>query len=596
MNNNIFVACAVLAATLVLMNVAGAEESANTNPLEADMVEIPAGMFVFGTDEEDEAGEALSLGITKPWFADENPRQKIFLKRFYIDRYEVTNKRYKVFVDDLGAIPPENWKHHQYPDGQGDFPVVWVNWFDAANFCSWADKRLPTEKEWEKAARGAKGNIYPWGNTFENSYANLPEKAGSKITVTTVGAFPQGASPYQVQDMIGNVWEWTEDDYEPYKGSVYKSPYYEQGMKVTRGASVSDVGHFPSPLYLAALARFARAGYRQHMDPEDMAPDLGFRCASTEKTPAMKVSTSAGRITSSNSPSGEPGSSASKDQKGSSDLFRSPVEQDKELSAVNPFEAKPNLPTSGMMVLIFLSFVAGVFSFLSPCTLPILPAYFAVTAQAERARMSIMSIAFFFGLATLFILMGASASFLGQALREYMFSMTTWGGIAVVIFGIMTLFGKGFSGAHFRSQPASTLIGSYLFGATFALGWTPCVGPVLSGILILAASDKTIFQGMSLLFFYAIGLGLPLILISTFCGHLSKDGLFWRILRGKGWDVKIGNQVLMLHTTNLFSGLLLILLGWALAVGYITYINSLIPIEMQVWFSALEEKILHWFM
>lgn len=585
-----------MAAVLFLAAPTVADESANKNPLEADMVEISAGIFVFGTDKEDEASEALSLGITKPWYADENPSQNTFLKRFFIDRYEVTNKRYKIFVDDLEAIPPGYWENGQYPEGQGDYPVVWVNWFDAANFCSWADKRLPTEKEWEKAARGTEGNIYPWGNSFEKSYANLPGQAGSKITVTKVGAFPKGASPYQVHDMIGNAWEWTADDYAPYKGSAYKTPFFDQGLKVTRGASVADVGHFPGSSYMQVVARFARAGYRQHMDPEGMAPDLGFRCASTEMPAAMKESQTAGQTTKTLSQGDEQNASASLDSKGSDNLFSSSAKPDKNLSAINPFEAQPNLPTSGMMVLIFLSFVAGVFSFLSPCTLPILPAYFAVTAQAERARMSIMSIAFFFGLATLFILMGASASFLGQALRDYMFTMTTWGGIAVVIFGFMTLFGKGFSGAQFRSQPASTLVGSYLFGATFALGWTPCVGPVLSGILVLAASDKTIFQGMSLLFFYAIGLGLPLILISTFCGHLSKDGLFWRILRGKGWDIKIGNQVFLLHTTNLFSGLLLILLGWALAMGYITYINSLIPIEMQIWFSAIEEKILHWFM
>ena len=249
-----------------------------------------------------------------------------------------------------------------------------------------------------------------------------------------------------------------------------------------------------------------------------------------------------------------------------------------------------------MLILIFLSFLAGAFSFLSPCTLPILPAYFAITAQADRARMGFMSIAFFLGLASLFVAMGASASLLGSVLRDYLFSLTTAGGVIVSIFGVMTLFGKGFSGAGFQGRPASTFFGFFLFGATFALGWTPCVGPILSGILILAASDKTITQGMALLFFYAVGLGLPLILIATFCGHLPKNGLFWRVLRGKGWDIQFAGRTLFLHTTNLFSGFLLIALGIALAMGYITYINSLIPIEIQVWFSVIEEKVLHWFM
>ena len=207
-----------------------------------------------------------------------------------------------------------------------------------------------------------------------------------------------------------------------------------------------------------------------------------------------------------------------------------------------------------------------------------------------------MSFAFFVGLATVFVIMGASASFLGQLLRDYIFSLTKVGGALVAVFGFMTLFGKGFSGANFSQSPGSSLVGFFLFGATFALGWTPCVGPILSGILILAASDKTIIQGMTLLFCYAVGLGSPLIIISAFFGHLSKDSLFWRILRAKGWEVAIGGRTLLLHTTNIFSGLLLIVLGVILALGYMTYINSLVPIEIQIWFSNYEEKVLHWLM
>ena len=209
--------------------------------------------------------------------------------------------------------------------------------------------------------------------------------------------------------------------------------------------------------------------------------------------------------------------------------------------------------------------------------------------------MGLMSIAFFLGLASLFVGMGASASYFGGLLREYMLPLTTAGGSVVVIFGVMTLFGKGFSGAVFQGRPASTFFGFFLFGATFALGWTPCVGPILSGILILAASDKTIFQGMTLLFFYAVGLGLPLIFIATLCSNLPKDGLFWKILRGKGWDLTLAGHSVSFHSTNIFSGLLLIILGIALIMGYITYINSLIPIEIQVWFSGIEETFLHLF-
>ena len=582
-----FILRALAYAALLIFVTAATAQEARDNPLEGDMVKIPAGSFSFGTDQKDDTAEALSLGIPKPWYADENPSQKIFLKSFYIDRHEVTNRRYKIYIDDVGAIPPLNWSKNNFPEGKGKYPVTGVSWFDANNFCRWAGKKLPTEKQWEKAARGEGENQYPWGNEFKADHANLSPKAGSQNPVGPVGSHPSGATSLGVMDLIGNVWEWVEDDYAPYKGSVYRSEYFGGDYKVIRGQSARDIGHFPGATYLAALEKFSRAGYREFSVADQSAEDVGFRCTSDEMPQAVRQVSAAPAPSpvgggpnpltlSESSPSSSPSPAATFDS--------------------NPFSATPSLPQSGMLVLIFLSFLAGAFSFLSPCTLPILPAYFAITAQADRARMGFMSIAFFLGLASLFVAMGASASFLGSVLRDYLFSLTTAGGVIVSIFGVMTLFGKGFSGAGFQGRPASTFFGFFLFGATFALGWTPCVGPILSGILILAASDKTITQGMALLFFYAVGLGLPLILIATFCGHLPKNGLFWRVLRGKGWDIQFAGHTLFLHTTNLFSGFLLIALGIALAMGYITYINSLIPIEIQVWFSVIEEKVLHWFM
>ena len=130
------------------------------------MVYIPPGPFLFGTDKKDEAAEALSIGIPKPWYADETPQQKIFLKGYYIDRYEVTHKRYKKYIDDLQAVPPTNWQGVNFPKDKGNEPVTYVSWFDAANFCQWAQKKLPSEKLWERAARGKEGYQYPWGDTF----------------------------------------------------------------------------------------------------------------------------------------------------------------------------------------------------------------------------------------------------------------------------------------------------------------------------------------------------------------------------------------------------------------------------------------------
>lgn len=576
-----FVSVIALFTLLLSCPYEGWTQSEQDHSLEGDMVYIPPGPFIFGTNKKDDAAEALSMGIPKPWYADETPQQKIFLKEFYIDRYEVTHKRYKKFIDAVGAVPPANWQGENFPAGKDNHPVTQVSWYDAANFCQWAKKILPTEKLWERAARGKQGHEYPWGDSFQEGWANLSDRPGSKNQPAAVGSFPKSASPEGVHDLVGNVWEWVDGDYQPYKGSTYQSEYYQAGLKILRGHSASDIGHFPGALYHQAIKMFARSGYRQFSGADEPGLDVGFRCASTTQPAVMKAATSA----------------FAKTGKGTTTPSISPPPVEPAVTKpLNPFQPKPNLPDSGIVALTLLAFIAGVFSFLSPCTLPILPAYFAVTAQSDRTRMGLMSLAFFFGLASLFVAMGASASALGQILRDYMFQITQIGGGVVGVFGVMTLFGKGFSGATFQGKPASTFIGYFLFGATFALGWTPCVGPILSSILMLAASERTVAQGMLLLFFYAVGLGLPLIIVATVCGHLPKDGLFWTLLRGKGWDFTVAGKTFFLHTTNLFSGILLIALGIVLATGYMTYVNSLIPIEVQLWFSKFEEAVLQWFM
>ena len=135
----------------------GWTQAEQDHSLEGDMVYIPPGPFFFGTDKKDEAAEALAIGIPKPWYADETPQQKIFLKGYYIDRYEVTYKRYKKYIDDLDAVPPTNWQGLSFPKDKDNDPVTYVSWFDAANFCQWAKKKLPSEKLWERAARGKEG-------------------------------------------------------------------------------------------------------------------------------------------------------------------------------------------------------------------------------------------------------------------------------------------------------------------------------------------------------------------------------------------------------------------------------------------------------
>lgn len=249
------------------------------------------------------------------------------------------------------------------------------------------------------------------------------------------------------------------------------------------------------------------------------------------------------------------------------------------------------LPETNIVILASLTFVSGLLSFLSPCTLPILPAYFAFSFQAGRRQIASMTVAFFVGLATVFVLLGASASAIGGFLNEHVITLTRVGGLAIIAFGVMSLFGKGFTGLQFQKRPETSLGGSYLFGATFALGWTSCIGPILAGVLILAASNQTVLEGAILLFIYALGLGLPLILVSTFIGRMDRDSLIWRVMRGKGWEVRLGGRSLHLHSTSIISGLLFIALGVMMFRGYLTLFNRYIPVDLQIWFLDIEERL-----
>jgi formylglycine-generating enzyme required for sulfatase activity len=144
---------------------------------------------------------------------DEQPQHAVHLPAYYIAKTPVTNAQYAAFVQATGHDPPGDWQQKQPPSDRQEHPVVKVSWHDAAAYCRWlAEKsgrtyRLPTEAEWEKAARGPEGLIYPWGNAWEAGRCNTEEDG--KGGTTPVGAYPDGASPYGVLDMAGNVWEWT---------------------------------------------------------------------------------------------------------------------------------------------------------------------------------------------------------------------------------------------------------------------------------------------------------------------------------------------------------------------------------------------------
>lgn len=195
------------------------------------------------------------------------------------------------------------------------------------------------------------------------------------------------------------------------------------------------------------------------------------------------------------------------------------------------------------IVLAMLVLVAGFLSFLSPCTMPILTAYFAFAFQSGRRQIAANTFMFMVGLATMFSLLGAGASALGAVLQQNQQLLIVLGGSLVLIFGVMNLLGKGFSGLQTQSEagepPKATMTGSFVFGVTFAAGWSGCIGPILGAVLGLAATNGSVLEGTMLLFIYAMGLGLPLILIATLFGRLPRDHFVWRFLRGRGWTVDI---------------------------------------------------------
>jgi cytochrome c-type biogenesis protein len=252
------------------------------------------------------------------------------------------------------------------------------------------------------------------------------------------------------------------------------------------------------------------------------------------------------------------------------------------------------LPSGGsVLVLAPAAFLAGVFSFLSPCTLPILPAYFAFTFQARRERVVLMTVAFFLGLATTMVALGASATALSRILFSNLSQLTLIGGLIVIAFGVMSMLGKGFTGAKLLDRPTASVAGSYLYGATFALGWTACVGPILGALLtLLTTQGIAVLQGAVLAFIYALGLGMPLILMASFFSRLGSGSRFWRIMRGRGVEVNIGFTTLYLHTTSIASGLLLLIVGVLLATGQLTLLSQWSQqTRMGEWAVSVEQGI-----
>jgi formylglycine-generating enzyme required for sulfatase activity len=209
-------------------------------PFEPQLVRIPAGPFLMGSTDDDKQAED-----------NEKPQHTLELPDYFIGKYPVTNAEYQAFVRETGHSPPRHWDGETYPEEKGDHPVVTVTWWDAMAYCQWLNEksgkayRLPTEAEWEKAARGADGRLYPWGNDWDPARLNSQE--GGVGYTTSVGQYaPAGDSPYGAADMAGNVWEWTLSLFEPYP---YDSEDGREDLKggevrVLRGGSYYNVQFF----------------------------------------------------------------------------------------------------------------------------------------------------------------------------------------------------------------------------------------------------------------------------------------------------------------------------------------------------------------
>jgi len=245
------------------------------------------------------------------------------------------------------------------------------------------------------------------------------------------------------------------------------------------------------------------------------------------------------------------------------------------------------------LALIPAAFLSGILSFLSPCSLPILPAYFAYSFQSSKKNIVLMTIAFFLGLATTMTILGASITALGNLLVRNISLISFIGGIVIIAFGILSFFGKGFAGVQFQESPAKTVLGSFLYGATFAIGWTACIGPILGAILTLLVTQGTgVIQGTFLSFIYALGLGLPLIIVSTFFSKLGNGTRFWRFMRGRGFEINLGKISVPLHSTGIISGILMMIMGILLLTGKLTELTQLATnTSISNWVVNMDEKI-----
>ena len=294
-------------------------------PADTGMVLIPAGEFSMGSNKEENiamwrgANDLNPYGFNDRLYVDERPMHKVTLPAFLIDKYEVTNAQYREFVMATRHKVPYMWAKNGYnissefleylplkdlrqiatdrfkldmdvttmtqkallaelqkiQAARDSMPVAAVTWYDASNYCAWSGKRLPSEAEWEKAARGPQGFEYPWGNNWDAKKINTMSE-NDEAPYSAVGSYPGDLSAYGVYDMAANVSEWVDDWYDAYPGATSDSRFFGKTQRVVRGGMASS-GHYDS------ISVVFRAAKRNHLFPNTALIDLGFRCAKDVK-------------------------------------------------------------------------------------------------------------------------------------------------------------------------------------------------------------------------------------------------------------------------------------------------------------------------
>jgi len=266
--------CAAFILLAALLVSARAQEAAKVNPKDgAEMVWAPAGEFLMGSTDADIADVVQRRDKLRPeLFDDEKPQHKVYLDGYWIYKYAVTVAQYRKFCAETDRKMPEQ------PDWSSDrHPVVNVTWYDAASYAMWAGAQLPTEAQWEKAARGEDGRRYPWGNEWDvekcNNWSDT-SAAGKGLNgkcATPGGSYPQCVSPYGVHDMSGNVWEWCQDIYDKnyYASSPAKNPAgpVKGDFRVLRGGAWGSTS-----ITVRSACRLADSPDATYHD------DGGFRC------------------------------------------------------------------------------------------------------------------------------------------------------------------------------------------------------------------------------------------------------------------------------------------------------------------------------